>query len=702
MRLNRGVLNAIFITAVAVLLFISITSYKQVNNLITASQWVNHTHRVIQNVESTLYGMVDAESRQRAYLLTGSTQLLADIDVIKTELTAELNQLDQLTRDNPEQNKRVKQYIHLIGERLTLLNQVMQLKVGKGTTPPASISLMNQSQDFSNRVKSMGQEIKAVELILLQERNATVLENANTTSLILIGGSLLSMLFLIVAFILANIELLTRKEAEDHNHHIRLRLKKIIESASDMIAAYDKEGRLIIFNESYQREFKRLFDKSLAVHMPLDEAFSDLPEQKAAMAARWKESLNGNEGVSNAEFMHGTEKNIYEMSSSLIQDEDNEINGVVHSIRNITKRVQEHTELQRSYEQLAEGMKELQDKNQQITLLVEMSDIMLACNTQEELSVVMAKYAERLLTFSGGYLFIMHPSKNYLEKACDWGNPAPHEVTFTPDQCWAIRLGRIHQGSSSLHDLMCTHIKAEESASRVLCVPLMAQNDIYGLLYMEVSLGIVPLADENQRLLITAFAELTALALANVRLRENLRYQSIRDPLTGLYNRRYLEDFLFKQLHQAERSKSSFAILMLDLDHFKKINDTYGHDAGDSVLKELGQILYEDIRLGDLAARFGGEEFIVMLYDIDEKAALARAEALRNHVATIRPKYGAQQVGHITVSIGVAMYPADGKTPPQLIEAADKALYLAKSRGRNRVVVYSADREEQAERTQKT
>lgn len=188
MRLNRGVLNAIFITAVAVLLFISITSYKQVNNLITASQWVNHTHRVIQNVESTLYGMVDAESRQRAYLLTGSTQLLADIDVIKTELTAELNQLDQLTRDNPEQNKRVKQYIHLIGERLTLLNQVMQLKVGKGTTPPASISLMNQSQDFSNRVKSMGQEIKAVELILLQERNATVLENANTTSLILIGA----------------------------------------------------------------------------------------------------------------------------------------------------------------------------------------------------------------------------------------------------------------------------------------------------------------------------------------------------------------------------------------------------------------------------------------------------------------------------------------------------------------------------------
>ncbi|QRN03029.1 diguanylate cyclase [Legionella sp. MW5194] len=701
-RLNRGVLNAIFILSVAVLLFISITSYRQVNNLITDSQWVNHTHRVIQSVESTLYGMVDAESRQRAYLLTGASQLLADIDVIKTTLTAELNKLDRLTKDNAEQNQRVKQYIHLIDERLTLLNQVMQLKTGEGMTTPFAVSLMNQSQDFSNRVKSMGQEIKAVESILLRERNATVLENANITSFILICGSLLSMLSLIVAFILANIELLTRKQTEDHNHHIRLRLKKIIESASDMIAAYDKEERLIIFNEAYQREFKRLFDKPLTLHMSLEEALSDVPEQKSVMAEQWKQSLHGNEGLTNAEFMNGAEKNIYEMSSSLIQDEDNEINGVVHSIRNITKRVQEHTELQRSYEQLAAGMKELQDKNQQITLLVEMSDIMLACNTEEELSVVMAKYAERLLTFSGGYLFIMHPSKNYLEKACNWGNPATHEVTFTPDQCWAIRLGRIHQGSSSLHDLMCTHIKAVDNPSRVLCVPLMAQNDIYGLLYMEVSPGIAPLADENQRLLITAFAELTALALANVRLRENLRYQSIRDPLTGLYNRRYLEDFLFKQLHQAERSKSSFAVLMLDLDHFKKINDTYGHDAGDSVLKELGQILYEDIRLGDVAARFGGEEFIVMLYDIDEEAALERAEALRNHVATVRPKYGAQQVGHITVSIGVAMYPDNGKTPPQLIEAADKALYLAKSRGRNRVVMYSDREDEKAGPTQKS
>lgn len=237
---------------------------------------------------------------------------------------------------------------------------------------------------------------------------------------------------------------------------------------------------------------------------------------------------------------------------------------------------------------------------------------------------------------------------------------------------------------------MCSHMAfIEQTELSLLCVPLMAQNDIYGLLYLEINQKQLPLFDENQRLLITAFAELTALALANVRLRENLRYQSIRDPLTGLYNRRYLEDFLFKQLHQAERTKASFAILMLDLDHFKKINDSFGHDAGDLVLKELGQILNGDIRLGDIAARYGGEEFVLLLYDVDAKAAKMKAEHLRSTISKLQVKDGAQPVGQITVSIGISIYPDDAKSPAELIDAADKALYQAKNKGRNKALVFS-------------
>ncbi|CAM2964539.1 TPA: diguanylate cyclase [Legionella pneumophila] len=687
LRLSRTLLNVIFIIALSLLLIINIISYNQVKNLIFASNWVSHTQEVIQTIDTCLYDVVEIESRQRFYLIRGSSpQLMTDLDDMKSTLQLNLDKLEQLTRDNPEQNKRTHRFIDLVKQRLNLLNQLVQLKGSGKLDTQEGYDLLNQSQDMSHQVKSLGQEIKSVELVLLSERNTGAVRWADTSSFILISGGITSILFLTIAFILANIELSTRRKTELQNQNTQIRLKKIIESASDMIAAFDKDQRFITFNEAYQREFKRLFDKSISINMSLEEAFDDVPENKKKLVQTWKESLQKDEETKNIEVNTEQEKTIYEMTSKLIQNGDNEIKGVVHSVRNITKRVQEHTELQESYEKLANGMKELQEKNEQITLLVEMSDIMLACGSQEELSDVMAKYSQRLLQFSSGYLFIMHPSKNYLEKAAIWGNPQPHDLTFTPEQCWAIRLGRIHYAGSSRIELMCSHMTfVEQPELSLLCVPLMAQNDIYGLLYLEVGLKF----DENQRLLITAFAELTALALANVRLRENLRYQSIRDPLTGLYNRRYLEDFLFKQLHQAERTKASFAILMLDLDHFKKINDTFGHDAGDLVLKELGQILNSDIRLGDIAARYGGEEFVLLLYDIDAQAAKMKAEILRSAISNLQVKYGAQPVGQITASIGISVYPDDAKSPAEVIEAADKALYQAKNKGRNKVILFS-------------
>lgn len=687
LRLSRTLLNVIFIIALSLLLIINIISYNQVKNLLLAINWVSQSYEIIQTIDTCLYEVVSIESRQRFYLIRDSNnQHMVDVDEMKSALKLNLDKLEKLTRNNLEQNKRTNRFTDLIEQRLNLLNQIVQLKaIGKFNTHE-NYDLLNQSQDMSNQVKSLGQEIKSVELVLLSERKASAVRRADRSSFTLISGGITSILFLLIAFILANSELSTREKTELQNQNTQTQLKKVIESASDMIAAFDKEHRFITFNEAYQREFKRLFDKYISINLSLEKALVDIPENKKELAEIWKNSLQNNEENKTIELNTEHEKIVYEMSSKLIQNGDNEIKGVVHSVRNITKRVQEHTELQESYQKLANGMKELQEKNEQITLLVEMSDIMLACSSQQELSDVLSKYSQRLLRFSSGYLFIMHPSKNYLEKTTSWGDPQPHELTFTPEQCWAIRLGRIHYAGSSRIELMCSHTMfAEQPELSLLCVPLMAQNDIYGLLYLEVGLKF----DENQQLLITAFAELTALALANVRLRENLRYQSIRDPLTGLYNRRYLEDFLFKQLHQAERTKASFAILMLDLDHFKKINDTFGHDAGDLVLKELGQILNSDIRLGDIAARYGGEEFVLLLYDIDAQAAKMKAENLRSAISNLQVKYGAQPVGQITASIGISVYPDDAKSPAEVIEAADKALYQAKNKGRNKVILFS-------------
>lgn len=524
-RMSRSMLNLIFIASIAFLLIINFISYYQLNNLIEANQREEHTREVIETLDSCLYNFVEIQSNQRGYLLRGTDQFLTNIESIKSELKRNLDKLAALTEDNPEQNKRVLNFIDLIELRLKMLNQVVIFKLSNRLETQEGINLINQTLDLSNNIKSIGKEIKSVELVLLSERSINTIQKADSSFILLITGNIISILFLILAFIVASIELSMRNKTESYNKNIQIRLQKIIESASDMIAALDNDYRFIIFNEAYQREFKRLFNKSIIVNMSLEEAFSNTPEDKKDLVKEWTESLQYTDCNKVIEVNMENDKNIYETTSKLIQNGDRVITGVVHSVRNITKRIQEHTELQESYQKLAAGMKELQNKNEQITLLVEMSDIMLACNSQNELSEVMSKYSQRLLLFSSGYLFIMHPSRNYLEKATSWGNPHDHQVTFTPEQCWAIRMGRIHEVGSSRLELMCSHITAKKEENILFfCVPLMAQNDIYGLLYLEVHQKHSTLINENQRLLITAFAELAALSLANVRLRESLQF----------------------------------------------------------------------------------------------------------------------------------------------------------------------------------
>lgn len=690
-KFSRFLLYIIFIPALILVTGLGVFSYQEIKKMSAANEWVAHTYKVIQIADKILVTILDIDSQQEAYLISGDEKFIEDIDKVKFSLKQDFDNLLGSIRDNPAQVERINHYLELSNQRFKQLNQIIQLKMSNKLNTSEGVALFLQEQDLSNQIKNTAQEIKSVELVLLNERNQAAFNSAKITNLIVSIGRIVSISGLIIAFILANKELSRSLRAEQNRKNIENQLRSILGSASDMIAAVDNDGRYIMFNEAYQREFKRLFGKSIAIGVALNDILVDGSNSSNKLMEQWRESLKGGEFIRNIEFEFHKEPNVYEITSNMIKNEYHETNGTVHIIRNITKHTQEQLELKESYRKLNEGMQALQDKNEQITLLVEMSDIMLACSSQDELCNVMTKYCQRMLHFASGYLYVMHPSKNYLETAASWGTPKTQETTFTPNDCWAIRLGRMHQVNHSHNELICNHVNtSSEQVSSFLCIPLMAQNDIYGLLYMEI-LKETPAAafSQNQQLLITAFSELTALAFANVRLRENLRYQSMRDPLTGLYNRRYLEDFLLKQIHQSERTKSPIALLMLDLDHFKKINDTYGHDAGDVALKELGKILQEDIRVGDVAARYGGEEFIVVFYNTDEKTIKTRAENIRETVSRLQVKYGAQPVGPITISIGIAIYPTHGRTSNELIESADKALYFAKNNGKNRIVLYS-------------
>jgi len=183
------------------------------------------------------------------------------------------------------------------------------------------------------------------------------------------------------------------------------------------------------------------------------------------------------------------------------------------------------------------------------------------------------------------------------------------------------------------------------------------------------------------------FANLTALVLNNAQLREALLEQSIRDPLTELYNRRYMQEALNQQLSRVTRQLHPLGLIMIDIDHFKNFNDAYGHAAGDALLRELGKLLQSHIRGGDVACRYGGEEFLLIMPDASLETAHQRAVLLQQEARKLRVQDAGQSLDGITLSLGVAIYPEHGRSIDSVLRAADAALYRAKQEGRDRVVV---------------
>jgi diguanylate cyclase (GGDEF)-like protein len=191
----------------------------------------------------------------------------------------------------------------------------------------------------------------------------------------------------------------------------------------------------------------------------------------------------------------------------------------------------------------------------------------------------------------------------------------------------------------------------------------------------------------GRRQLARTVADSVGLALANLRLRDSLRQQSIRDPLTGLFNRRYLEETLERELSRAGREKQTIGVVMIDIDHFKHFNDAWGHEAGDKVLRDFGALLRTHIRGGDIACRYGGEEFTLILPSASIEVTSERAQNLLNAVAGLRHDGAAPAGQTISISMGIAIFPKNGSDGAELMRAADMALYQAKHAGRNRMAV---------------
>lgn len=364
------------------------------------------------------------------------------------------------------------------------------------------------------------------------------------------------------------------------------------------------------------------------------------------------------------------------------------------NFQDITERKRVEQERQQANERLTALLGETEEKSRQSALIKQMSTLLQTCANTLEAYQVVHEFAARLFPLDSGALCLLNPSVALMEATVVWGQEPLRETLFAPEDCWALRTGQVHVSSPDGLALHCAHAAAFVGGCYV-CVPMLAHNEAIGMLYVhsgaeEAQLPVdhrLRAQQERQRLAVNFAADI-ALALANLRLRETLRTQSTRDSLTGLFNRRYLTESLDREVRRADRNARPLGIVMLDLDQFKPFNDTHGHEAGDALLRAFGRFMQKNTRGEDIACRYGGDEFVILLVDADLEVARRRAEELREGFGKMVVRHLNHKLDSVSFSMGLAAFPIHGATSEDLLAAADEALYDAKAKGRNRVSVY--------------
>jgi diguanylate cyclase (GGDEF)-like protein/PAS domain S-box-containing protein len=345
----------------------------------------------------------------------------------------------------------------------------------------------------------------------------------------------------------------------------------------------------------------------------------------------------------------------------------------------------------RESEVLASQVEEMSRHTHEIALLSELGDVLRAAVRVAEAYPVIPRFLKEFFPGESGALFEFDAQHGLYATVLAWGDAPPPEDAFAPTDCWALRRARLHVVTDQAGEMTCAHLAAPILPG-ALCIPLMARGRTLGLLHLRGRPqgrgrgGSDGVRGEYRQRLANTVAQQIGSALHDLALQETLREQASRDPLTGLFNRRYMEETLHRELYRATRKKSQVGFLLFDLDHFKRLNDRFGHAAGDTALREVSAFMHRRARVEDILCRYGGEEFLLVLADCSMRNALKRAEAIRDGIKGLRLEHEQRPLGEITVSVGLALFPDHGRTLEDLFQAADAALYEAKKNGRDRIV----------------
>jgi diguanylate cyclase (GGDEF)-like protein/PAS domain S-box-containing protein len=481
-----------------------------------------------------------------------------------------------------------------------------------------------------------------------------------------------------------------RKAAEAAFHESEEKYRLIVENSSDIIFTLNDAGDFIYISAAVKNILG--YNATDLIGHPFRSVLHP-DDIKIVQEAIQHNILDGRQTPGGTEYRvrhFSGEWRWHNGTGNTVRDANGKFLYFIGMGRDITdmKRLTEETK--RTNEKLNIMIKKLEEQQRQSVILTEMRDMLQACSKMEETAPIIMGSMKKLFPASQGALFLLSNSRSDLESVVTWGDfPTSSENNiFSPDACWGLRRGRAHVVEDVDVGPICPHLIHTVPAPYV-CLPLMAKGDILGLLHLKNAFrtngsGNQEIADLKQ--MATTLSEYLSLSIANVKLSESLSRQSIQDPQTGLYNRRFMEESLQREINRAARKQTPIGIIMADLDHFKKFNDVYGHGAGDKIISQIGKLFNDKFRGSDIACRYGGEEFLVILPETSLEDTFKRAEVLREEIKKMEMVFQGQILGTVTMSMGIAAYPEKGARVEELLRVADTALYKAKQEGRDRVV----------------
>lgn len=371
--------------------------------------------------------------------------------------------------------------------------------------------------------------------------------------------------------------------------------------------------------------------------------------------------------------------------------------GVAFDVTELKKReadlLQAKTAAEEANDQARIALDTERARKVQMRNLSQLGEWLQSCQSLPELFNIVESFMTRMFKGSSGELYVYSNSRDILDGACEWNRDGAIQAHIHPDECWALRRGRMTRFGADEIGITCQHVvdaSCDSDEPDYICIPIIAHGETVGLLHIRFSPETTAnetLFEETVMPFAVRCAEQISLAIANVKLRDELMDQSTKDSLTGLWNRRHLMNQCRHALAQAQLTKNPVSVISLDVDKFKPFNDVHGHDAGDTVLRHIAEVMQSLVNDGEIAARLGGEEFLVLLPDCSTEEAEERAEMLRLKTEALVIDYGDSALPRVTISLGVATAGEEQKINPQdLIRVSDRALYAAKDAGRNRVM----------------